>query len=441
MRAVRCLAVALGVCLLLPVGAQDLEELVSGAVSRDREMMRLEILRDNAELQIRKSDASRGLKIQLSSGSGLTFSHNLNSAITSSGLSVSPTVSVTAPDPANTSLSVGVPISVDLDAGGITPSLSTSISQPLNSLIGARKNRALRELQNRYTLDSADIALARRALGVKQHILSSLKALYQKQSQMVDIEYQIVDLQEEALRKRSLGSYEVDSYTYLQLEGRITALQESSERAMAEFDIALARLAEDTGVDIAALPAAIPEPVIVMDAADSVEPATVYLAELDLAVAEARVEQHSLGALPSLSIGAGFSFSETSAPLSVSVRASWLALDSGVRKLGRLELENGVKLKGLALDAARQSFSRTYQDLQLQVEALADRKTQLQRSALLAEMGLADTKILVEKGLQNETEIDKSQRTLEQLEDDTLVFALDCMALQVRIDTLLLSRP
>jgi outer membrane protein TolC len=127
-----------------------------------------------------------------------------------------------------------------------------------------------------------------------------------------------------------------------------------------------------------------------------------------------------------------------SAPVSVSLKVSWQALDSGLRDLTRQELVAQVELRRLALERARQDYASSLADLGLEAMSLENRTADAKRNIEAAGVSLDETRMLVEKGMKTERDLAKAQQAVQKRAIQLRLVALDRLAFRYRAKTLVL---
>lgn len=443
MRGMRfCGPIAVGLTFLLLVApgvvAVDVQELIVKATEADVELQKLVVSRRIAELKIAQSAAGRGWRLGVgATDTGLRLSSNLAAAAPALTIEIDPYVSLSAPDPARTSVVLVAPLSLTVPGGTLSPALSAGVTQPLTSLIAAPKDRRVRELGETISLFQADAATASRLHAVAQGVIGAVKALVELQLSAGDLAEQLLDVADEAARTKALDPDAERGSAYKLIEQRRVGIEASLRRARREYEVRRARLEKDLGLSLGDGTPAVPEASMALPLPADVEtnPA-VRSAGLEVSLAEARLDQQSLSRLPGLSVGAsiglakGSSGAALSLPVAVEFDVTWQALDSGLRKLTRQELEAQLELRKIILQQARRAYASTLADLELEAAGLEDRTLDGRRNLEAAEQSVEETRLLVEKGLRTERELAKAVYAaqkravqLELLSLDRLTFA------------------
>jgi hypothetical protein len=451
MRRIRLGRLIAGCALLLLaapcVVAVDVQELIGKAAEADLELQKLVVSRRIAELKIAQSAAGRGWKLAVgATDTGLRFASNLAAGAPALTLEIDPYVAVSAPDPARTSVSLVAPLSVTVPGGTFSPALSAGVTQPLTSLITAPKDRRVRELGETISLVQSDAAAAARMHAVAQGVIGAVKALVELRLSAGDLVEQLLDIADEAARTKALDPDAERGSAYKLIDQRKAGVEASLQRARREYEIRRARLEKDLKLSLGDSTPAVPDASLVLPSQTEVEvnPA-VRSAGLEVSLAEARLEQQSLSRLPGLSIGASVGLAKGSSgvalslPVAVEFEVTWQALDSGLRKLTRQELEAQLELRKLSLEQARRAFVSALADLELEAAGLEDRNADARRNQEAAVQSVSETRLLVEKGLKTDRELAKAEYTVRKRAIQLELVALDRFAFTYKVKALVLT--
>lgn len=442
--------IAAGCALLLLaapcVVAVDIQELIGKAAEADLELQKLVVSRQIAELKIAESAASRGWKLAVgATDTGLRFASNLAASSPSLTVEIDPYVSVSAPDPARTSVSLVAPLSVSVPGGAFSPALSAGVTQPLTSLITAPKDRRVRELGETISLLQSDAAAAARMHALAQGVIGAVKALVELRLSAGDLAEQLLDIADEAARTKALDPDADRGSAYKLIDQRKAGVDASLQRARREYEIRRARLEKDLKLSLGDATPAVPDASLELPAQAEVEanPA-VRSAGLEVSLAEARLEQQSLSRLPGLSIGASVGLAKGSSgvlslPVAVEFEVSWQALDSGLRKLTLQELEAQLELRKLSLEQARRAFVSTLADLELEAAGIEDRNADARRNQEAAVQSVSETRLLVEKGLKTDRELAKAEYAVTKRATQLELVALDRLAFTYKVKAMVLT--
>jgi hypothetical protein len=343
-----------------------------------------------------------------------------------------------------------VPLSLTVPLGGdapsFAPSLSAGVTQSLSALVGAGKDRRVRELGETMSLLQADAATAARIAAVAQGVIAGVKALAELRATIRDLSESLVDLAAEAQRTKALDALGEQSPAYKQVIQRATGTEETLARTKRVYELRKARLEKELGMAVGDELPTVPASALELPTeADADRSPAVRAASLELELAGARLDQQSLAWLPALNLGASVGLSQgggpsgVSLPLSVSFKVSWQALDSGSRTLARRELDAQRELRRISLEQARRGYLSSLEDLDLDAAGLDGRLAGLERDLESAKADVEETRSLVDKGLKNERDLARAEYVVEKTGAQILIIALDRVALQQRAKALVLD--
>jgi hypothetical protein len=431
--------------------AVDMQELIDKAVRADLELQKLGVSRRIAEIKIAQAAAARSWKLTLSPISyGLVPSFNPFAATPELSLDVDYYLTLSAPGPASTSVFLGLDSTLKVPSGKLYPGVGLGASQSLNSLISASRDKRARELGESLSLLQADTAVAARTLAAAQAVISAVKALADLYLGARDVEEQLLDIADEAARTRALDAEGEKGAAFRQLEQKRLGAEESLKRLRREYELRKARLEADLGVTLAdELPEVAEAPLELPAEAEVTVNAAVKSAEIDVELAVARIDQHSLSRIPTMSAGLAAWFYPTrsttgtwtpSLPITLTLKLSWQPWDSGLRALNREELEGTLELKRLALEQARRAFASSLVDLELELMGIRNRTADAERAAQTAGENAADARLLVEKGLKTERDLAKAEYAAEKRRIQLRLLAFDRLAFWYKAQALVLLK-
>jgi hypothetical protein len=245
-----------------PARGVDVQDLVARATENDLELRKLTLNRRIAEIRVAQIAASRGWKLNVGpQNDGLAVSAGLDGSASYLAIHQDEGLSVTAPDPVNTSFFLAFPTTLSFKSGGpsITQEVSTGVTQPLTPLFGADVRQRLRDQERTLSLFQIDAAVAARMSTVAGRVVASLKALVELRLRIGDLSEQLLDIAEEEARTKALDPQGEKGAAYHQIEQRKAGIQESLTRAEREYEVRKSRLQKELGVEIGDEPPTVPE--------------------------------------------------------------------------------------------------------------------------------------------------------------------------------------
>lgn len=440
--------VALLAVLAPRLPAVDMQQLIDKALEGDLELEKLGVSRRIAEIKIAQSAAARSWKLALAPISyGVVTAIDPIAASPALSLTADYALTATAPGPASTAFYVGTNTTF-LPAAGFAPKLTAGVTQPLNPLISARHDRLVRELGETLSLLQADVAIAARRLSAAQGVISAVKALADLYLGARDLEEQLLDYAEEAARTKALDAEGEKGAAYRQLAQKRLGAEESLKRLRREYEVRKARLEGDLGSTLDdELPTVSEGALDLPSEADVAVNAAVKSAEIEVELAAARVEQQKLSRIPTMSAGLAAWLQESSSspsglalPLTLTLKLAWQPFDSGLRALNREELARTLELKRLSLEQARRAFASSLVDLELERMSIENRAADAERALATAEENIADTRLLVDKGLKTERDLAKARYAAQKRRVQRDLIAFDRLAFRYKVQALVLLK-
>jgi outer membrane protein TolC len=164
--------------------------------------------------------------------------------------------------------------------------------------------------------------------------------------------------------------------------------------------------------------------------------AAVHTAQIEVRLAQARIERSRLSRIPALTARASFGLAAGSTPVSVSLGLWWPVLDGGVRELDREALELELEDRRLSLELARTALAESLEDQVLEAAALRDRIRQADRAQADAAADHLRAEQLEQAGLWTERELARAAYGVTRQAALRRLLAMDVLAFDYRVRAL-----
>ncbi|MBA7660432.1 hypothetical protein ES703_68434 [subsurface metagenome] len=415
-----------------PAFSGALPDILKKAVENDLELKRLTLSLENLNLRVKRERAARGFSLSLGStaaGSNiLSYTHNFEPSAgkAEDELGFRLFLSGNMGDPLCSRIDLDVPITYGF-RGDAQASLKTSLAQPLNPLLGLSPHGA-EELETSNLIEEAFLAVISREIEVKREILQRIRSLYSLKLQELETEYESSVLIEEINLRESLFQINEESYAYRKLHFDLQCLEQDKELVSRKIDQLLGLLAERIGEDRFTLPEEIPDVELILpDRAQAEANPEVYRAERELRLAEVKVQEQRYHRLPELSLNSSYDWADKR--LSFSLGFSMKLLDSGVRRITKMELERAVQISSLSLKEARSRYRELLADLQISVLELKILEKRYVEEEILTALRLREIKEGFERGLLGKFELLEAEWERERLKLEEKILKLDKLLL------------
>ena len=430
----------LGIFQTALVLSGNLGEILNRAVENDLELKRLTLNLENLNLRAKREGAARGFSLSLGTAAAgsnlLSYSHDFEPQAGQDadqlgfGLSLSGDLG----DPLYSRINMELPVSYGF-GGDAEVNIKVSVVQPLNPLLGWTPHGA-EDLETYNMIEEAFLAVISREIAVKGEILAGIRSLYNLGLQELEVEYQSGILLEEINLRETLFRLNEESYAYRKMYFDLKNLEQDREIVSRKIDRQLDLLAERIGEGRFSLPEEIPEVELILPALARAEiNPEVYRAKNELRLGRARVQEQRYERFPELSLGSSYDW--TDKKLSFSLGFSLTLLDSGLRKITRMELEKDVEMSSLSLREARSRYRESLAELQISILELGVLEQRYREEEGLAALKLREIEEGLERGLADKSELLEAEWDKERLKLETKTLKLEKLLLSLEIESLL----
>jgi hypothetical protein len=460
--------------------AMDFDQLIQGALENDRQMELLRLSIENKELRLQRSQLDDPFSISVGTGSSdVSFYQAFSSAPTGSStvVSLDPYIELDLGDPYDTGIELDLPMSLNLNSGGntFTVSPSVSISQPLNPLFGWEESTELEDLEDFVSLEGSRVSILSRELVIKKALLQLIRELKLMERSRIQMERDVQYASNELEKTRALGTYSPESAKYQRLEVDLRRLQQDQEMLNRNLQSRWKRLERVVGTNVDSLPDQIPSANLALpDDPEETWNTSIYFAAFDEKIARLVLEEEDKEPIPTFSVSGSYGMSITSdavpplsnhtlsgslsgdfedfsiyaslsgnfsgKSLSAAFGFSWSLPDNRADGLIRKERENDLEVARLNLASARESFGDSLEALRMGLLNLEYRTQSASDERMITELELQEAQARFEIGIINEDTLDAAVWKVEKLAYDEYVLAIDKLMVQHEIEALLLLK-